>query len=78
MQYGLIDSEFIHSLWHFHDKNEESFDDIMKYHQLGSSHAIQYLSAGYKRGAISQYDEITPGVPLQNDPQTHIDSYFVI
>ena len=40
MQYGLIDSEFMHLLCHYLDKNEESFDDIVPYYYLGSSHAI--------------------------------------
>ena len=53
MQNGLIDSESMPSLWHFLDRNEESSDDIVPYHHLGSSRAIQYLFSGYKGGVIS-------------------------
>ena len=35
------------------DNNEKSFDYIMKYLQFGLSHVIQFLSSGYKRGAIT-------------------------
>ena len=46
MQYGLIDSECMHSLCYFLDKNKESFYNIVKYHS--SSHAKQFLSSVYK------------------------------
>ena len=43
----------MHLHCHFLDNNEESFDYIMKYLQLGLSHVMQFLSSGYKRGAIT-------------------------
>ena len=50
MQYGFIDFECMHMHCHFLDNNEESFDDIMKYLQLGVSHVMEFLSSGYKGG----------------------------
>ena len=41
MQYGFVDIECMHLLCHFLDNNEESFDDIIKYLQLGLSHVMQ-------------------------------------
>ena len=74
MQYGLTDSEFIHSLCRFLDKNEESFDNILKYHQLGSSHVIQYLS-WLQRGSYIKIWWNNSGsayLTLQNDSHTLI------
>ena len=53
MQYGLIDSECMHSLCHFQDNDDEFVDNIMKYPRLDSSHLIQYLSSDYKKGVKS-------------------------
>ena len=47
MQYGVIDSECMHSLCHFQDNDDEFVDNMVKYLRLGSSHVIQYLSSGY-------------------------------
>ena len=78
MQYGLINSESMHSLCHFLDKNKESFDDKVPYHPLGSSHAIKYLLSGYKGGVISLYDEATPRVLISRCKMTLAHSYGLL
>ena len=35
MQYGLIDSECMHSICHFQDNDDEFVDNIMKYPPAG-------------------------------------------
>ena len=75
MQYGLIDNECIHSLCHFQVNDDGFVDNRMEYPLLGSSHLIQYLSSGYKRGVKSWYDQITPGVLIPCCKMTPIHSY---
>ena len=60
MQYSIIESERkAFALPFSGQKNPDKFvDNMMKYLRLGSSHVIQYLSPGYKRGVITKYDVI--------------------
>ena len=47
----------------------------MKYLQLGSLLVTRYLSAGYKKGGISLYDKLTPGVLISCCIMAHTHSY---
>ena len=53
----------------------------MKYIQLGSSHVIRYLSADYKTGGKSLYDQLTPGVLIScctmAHTHIHMESYSI-
>ena len=60
----------------FSGQKVESFHNV-KYLQLGSSHVMWYLSAGYQKGGKSLYDKLTLGVLISCCTMAHMDSYSI-